>query len=188
MLEGLDPSRFGAAIADPPWAFLTRSAKGQKKSASMHYPVMSIAQIKALPVRAVMAKDAAVFMWTTAPHLALAIDILAAWGFTFKTAGAWAKRSRRDRSWQFGTGYIHRSAAEFWLVGTVGRPKRQSRRETNLIVAPVREHSVKPQALHAKVEALYAGPYLELFARRLVPGWTTWGNEAPLMTAAAEAA
>jgi len=26
-------------------------------------------------------------------------------------------------------------------------------------------------------ERLVPGPYLELFARRLIAGWTTWGNE-----------
>jgi hypothetical protein len=42
-----------------------------------------------------------------------------------------------------------------------------------------REHSRKPDAIHERIERLVAGPYLELFARRVVPGWTCWGNEIP---------
>ena len=29
----------------------------------------------------------------------------------------------------------------------------------------------------AEIEALYAGPYAELFARQRRPGWDAWGNE-----------
>jgi hypothetical protein len=28
-----------------------------------------------------------------------------------------------------------------------------------------------------RIERLYPGPYLELFGRKPVPGWTVWGNE-----------
>jgi N6-adenosine-specific RNA methylase IME4 len=31
--------------------------------------------------------------------------------------------------------------------------------------------------MHTEIEALYAGPYLELFARAPKPGWTVWGND-----------
>ena len=46
---------------------------------------------------------------------------------------------------------------------------------------PVATHSEKPEEARARIERLYPGPYLELFARRPVEGWTTWGNEvAPI--------
>ena len=34
-----------------------------------------------------------------------------------------------------------------------------------------------PREARHRIERLLAGPYLELFARRPAPGWTTWGNE-----------
>jgi N6-adenosine-specific RNA methylase IME4 len=40
-----------------------------------------------------------------------------------------------------------------------------------------REHSRKPDETFARIEALYAGPYLEMFARQQRPGWTVWGNQ-----------
>lgn len=77
----------------------------------------------------------------------------------------------------FGGGYVLRSAAEFYLVGTIGRPAVLSRSVRNLIDAPLREHSRKPDQLHHDVERLYAGPYAELFAREGRPGWDVWGNQ-----------
>ena len=48
-----------------------------------------------------------------------------------------------------------------------------------VIISPVREHSEKPDEVYRRIERLYPGPYLELFARKEREGWTTWGNELP---------
>ena len=173
----LQPGRYGAILADPPWRFLNRTAAGEKKNPVAQYPCMSIAELAALPVARLAAPDCALVMWATAPLLHRAIELVDAWGFTFKSAGAWAKQSSTGQRWTFGTGYVFRSAAEFYLVATRGKPRVQSRSIRNLIVAPVREHSRKPDQLHADVEALYAGPYTELFARQRRPGWDSWGND-----------
>ncbi len=173
----LVPHRYGAILADPPWRFLNRTVAGEKKNPVAHYPCMSLAELAALPVARLAAPDCALVMWATAPLLHRAIELMAAWGFTFKSAGTWAKRSRTGQRWTFGTGYVFRSAAEFYLVGTIGKPRVLSRSIRNLIEAPVREHSRKPDQLHTDVEQLYAGPYAELFARQRRPGWNAWGND-----------
>lgn len=174
---GLTPGRYGVILADPPWRFLNRTAAGEKKNPSAHYACMSIAELAALPVARLAAPDCALVMWATAPLLDRAIELMRAWGFTFKSAGAWAKRSKGGGKWTFGTGYVFRSAAEFYLVGTIGKPRVTSRSIRNLIEAPVREHSRKPDQMHADVERLYAGPYVELFARQRREGWDVWGND-----------
>lgn len=173
----LVPGRYGVILADPPWRFTNFSRKGEAKNPVTHYPCMPIADLAALPVARLAAPDCALVMWATAPLLDRAIELMRAWGFSFKSAGAWAKRTSTDASWAFGTGYVFRSAAEFYLVGTIGKPRVQSRSVRNLVVAPVREHSRKPDQMHADVEALYAGPYAELFARQRRPGWDAWGND-----------
>lgn len=173
----LRPLSFGAILADPPWYFRNYSAKGEAKNPVSHYQCMSTADIVALPVHQLAGPDCALFMWATAPMLPDAVALMSAWGFAFKSAGAWAKQSSTGKSWAFGTGYCFRSAAEFYLLGTIGKPKVRSRSIRNLIVAPVREHSRKPDSLHRDVEALYAGPYAELFAREPRKGWEAWGNE-----------
>lgn len=168
---------YGAILADPPWYFRNFSAKGEAKNPVAHYACMSTADIAALPVTQLAKPDCALLMWATAPMLPDAISLMSAWGFTFKSAGAWAKQSSTGAKWAFGTGYCFRSAAEFFLLGTIGKPAIQSRAVRNLIVAPVREHSRKPEDQYAMVEALFAGPYLELFSRTSRPGWDAWGNE-----------
>jgi N6-adenosine-specific RNA methylase IME4 len=139
---------------------------------------MDLTALAALPVAELCQRDATVVMWTTAPFLPQAFTLMNRWGFAYKTCGAWAKQSKTGQRLAFGTGYIYRSAAEFWIVGTRGRPKMQSRSIRNLILAPVREHSRKPDQMRRDVEALFPGPYFEMFGRESAPGWTTWGNEA----------
>lgn len=178
----LVPHRYGAILADPPWRFLNRTTAGEKKNPVAHYPCMSIAELAELPVARLAAPDCALVMWATAPLLHRAIELLEAWGFTFKSAGAWGKQSSTGERWAFGTGYVFRSAAEFYLVGTIGKPRVLSRSIRNLIVAPVREHSRKPDQMHQDIERLYAGPYAELFARQRRPGWDAWGNDIDRFT------
>lgn len=173
----LQPGRYGAILADPPWRFHNRTPAGEKKNPVAHYPCMTFAELAALPVARLAAPDCALVMWATAPLLDRAIELLRAWGFTFKSAGAWAKQSSTGERWAFGTGYVFRSAAEFYLVGTIGKPRVLNRATRNLIVSPVREHSRKPAQLHDDIERLYAGPYAELFARAPRPGWDAWGND-----------
>jgi N6-adenosine-specific RNA methylase IME4 len=175
--ENLTPLRYGVILCDPPWRFANYSAKGEKKNPVSHYTCMSLAEIKALPVSQLARPDCALIMWATSPLLPEAIDTMKAWGFAFKSAGAWAKQSSTGEKWAFGTGYCYRSAAEFWLLGTLGHPKQRVRNVRNLIVAPVREHSRKPEQMYEDIEALWDGPFCELFGRCTRPGWTTWGNE-----------
>lgn len=168
---------FRAIYADPAWRFALYSDRGDAKSAQAHYECVSLEEMRTLPVERLAAGNSALFMWATFPMLPEALDLMGAWGFAYKTGGAWAKRSSTGRKWAFGTGYIFRSAAELLLVGTRGEPKWLSRSERNLWALPVREHSRKPDELYGVIERLTPGPRLELFARTQRPGWVAWGNE-----------
>jgi len=135
---------------------------------------MGLDEILALPVGALAAPDCVLALWSTQVHLPHAMAALDAWSFTFKTVGAWAKQSKTGRCWQFGTGYLLRSAAEFFLIGTRGHPQQISRSSRNLIIAPVREHSRKPDQMYGLIEETWRGPYVELFARYPRCGWSQW--------------
>jgi N6-adenosine-specific RNA methylase IME4 len=175
--EHLRPLHYGVILSDPPWYFKNFSTKGEEKNPVAHYDCMDLAAIKALPVSQLARPDAVCVMWATAPMLPQAIATMAAWGFVFKSAGAWAKQSSTGEKWAFGTGYCYRSAAEFWLLGTLGTPRQKIRNVRNLIVAPVREHSRKPDKMRSDIESLWDGPYVELFAREKAPGWDAFGNQ-----------
>ncbi|WP_371432912.1 MT-A70 family methyltransferase [Novosphingobium sp.] len=173
---------YGALLIDPPWRFSNYSAKGEAKNPVAHYSCMTLADLKAMPVNQLAAPDCAMIMWATAPLLPEAVELLRAWGFTYKSAGAWAKQSSTGKKWAFGTGYCFRSASEFFLLGTIGKPRFKSRSVRNLIVAPVREHSRKPDDQYEMVEQLFDGPYAEVFSRADRPGWDSFGDEAGKFT------
>ncbi|QEU08746.1 MT-A70 family methyltransferase [Paracoccus yeei] len=168
---------FGLIMADPPWAFKTRSAKGiTAKGAGGQYRLMTLDDIKAMPVSILAADDSVLWLWATNPMLREAIAVMDAWGFTFKTAGHWAKRTPKGKL-AFGTGYILRCAGEPFLIGTRGQPKT-SRRVRSVIEGPLREHSRKPDEAFGAAEALMPDARrIELFSRQHRPGWVTWGNE-----------
>jgi len=177
--DPLIPLRYGVILADPPWKFETWSEKNQKKSASNHYNVMDIDAMKALPVNQLATDNCVLVMWAIFSMLPQAIELMEAWGFEYKTGGAWAKQSSTGKRWAFGNGYLFRSACEPFIVGTIGKPEIGNHSTRNLIVAPVSEHSRKPPDMHDNLEKLF--PCIsraELFARQSRPGWDTWGNEA----------
>jgi len=169
--------RFDLIMADPPWRFQTRSRKGvTAKGAGGQYSTMSLEEIMGMPVADIAAPDCLLWLWATNPMLPVAFDVLSAWGFTFKTAGHWAKTTRHGKL-AFGTGYILRCAGEPFIIGTRGAPKT-ARNIRSVIMGPLREHSRKPEEAFAAAEGLMPqARRLELFSRQQRPGWTVWGDQ-----------
>jgi len=168
---------FDLIMADPPWAFDNWSAKGETKNAKAQYECMPLADICALPVGELASGDCVLWLWATNPMLREAFAVIDAWGFTFKTAGTWCKRTRHGKL-AFGTGYILRCANEPFLIATTGKPTT-TRSVRSVVEGPVREHSRKPDEAFAAAEAMMPDARrLELFSRQPRPGWSVWGNEA----------
>jgi N6-adenosine-specific RNA methylase IME4 len=167
---------FGLIMADPPWSFDNFSEAGEAKNAKAQYDCAPIDWIKGMPVSALAADDCVLWLWATNPLLREGLDTLEAWGFTFKTAGHWVKRTVNGKL-AFGTGYILRCAGEPFLIGTRGKPKT-SRSVRSVIEGPIREHSRKPDEAFAEAERLCPDVQrLELFSRQERPNWTVWGNQ-----------
>jgi hypothetical protein len=59
--------RFGLIYADPPWAFSVYSPKGKGRSAEAYYDVMSLADIKAMPVGDWAAENSTLLLWADRP-------------------------------------------------------------------------------------------------------------------------
>lgn len=166
--------RYAVILADPPWPFATRSAKGKGRSAEAHYDCLSLHDIAALRVADFAADDCSLFLWATNPLLPAALHTMRMWDFSYRTVGfCWAKRTPADTGWHMGLGYHTRANVELCLLGIRGRPRRLARDVRQLVVAPRRQHSRKPAEVRAGIERLFAGPYLELFARETAPGWST---------------
>jgi N6-adenosine-specific RNA methylase IME4 len=181
-------NHYRVIYADPPWTFSTYSRKGKGRSAEAYYDCMSLADIKTLPVAEWAAADCVLLLWTTDPLLPTALNVLSAWGFTYKTVGFyWAKLNKsadptiyRDASFFTGLGFWTRANPEMCLLASRGHPHRRNANVRKLIVSPRREHSRKPDEAYERIEGLCEGPYLEMFARSSRPGWDRWGDEADL--------
>lgn len=173
----IPPFRYGLIMADPPWQFENWSYKGEHKNAAAKYDCMDIESIKRLNVGHIAKPDCVLWIWTTNPMLREGIAAMEAWGFQFKTAGHWVKKSSAGKL-AFGTGYILRSAGEPFLIGTLGSPNT-ARNVRSVIEGPRREHSRKPEEAYAAAECLVPSvERIELFSRQPRVGWDTWGNEA----------
>lgn len=162
--------------ADPPWKY--KQSKGQGV-AENHYRTMNIHEICNLPVSTISNKDSALFLWTTFPMLQEALQVINAWGFTFKTvAFVWVKQNKSGNGFFFGLGYWTRSNAEICLLAVKGHPKRISKKVHQLIVSPIEGHSKKPDIAREKIVELMGDlPRIELFARQSPADWDVWGDQ-----------
>jgi len=180
---------YSLIYADPPWAFKTFSENGHGRSSEAHYDCMSIEGIKQLPVRNWAAKDSILLMWVRDPMLPHALEVIHAWGFTFKTVGFyWAKLNKSSPELYFtkadfftGMGYWTRANVEQCLLATCGSPKRNHKDVKKLVVSHRRAHSQKPEEVYSSIERLADGPYLEMFSRSSRSGWDSWGTEVGLL-------
>jgi len=180
--------KYSVIYGDPPWTFEVYSGKGKSRSAEEHYDTMTLDEIKALPIGSLAADDCALFLWCVMPQIPEALEVLHAWGFEFKTvAFVWVKTTEKSKlinldgnGLHWGMGYWTRANVELVLLATRGAPKRIAMDVHQVVVAPVGEHSRKPDKVQQRIESLLGPPsretHLELFARRPTPGWTIWGN------------
>lgn len=167
------PGGWQVILADPPWAFASNSVAKPGRNARRHYPTMPVEAIAALPMREIAAPAALLLMWVTVPFAHRADEVVRAWGFRTKSQVVWVKS-------RIATGYWARNRHELLVIATRGRfpCPRPALFPDSVIVAPTREHSRKPDAIHAVVDArLPDARRIELFARQPRPGWVCWGND-----------
>ena len=181
--QGLEPGKYKAILADPPWPFATWSHKGQGRSGEAHYSTMSHADIEELPVKELSASDAVLFLWIVQTQIPQAVELVRAWGFELKSlAFLWVKGNSLpmfpdDVVTQMGMGKWTRAETEQCWLATKGNPKRIHADVRQVIDDRRREHSRKPDGIHERIERLVSGPYCELFARQKRIGWDVWGNQ-----------
>jgi N6-adenosine-specific RNA methylase IME4 len=185
--------KYSIIYADPPWSYEGNATnqKNNRGGAAVHYNVMSLADICALPISDLAADNSLLFMWGAWPKLFEAKAVIDAWGFTFKTcAFVWVKTNRRvnveqtsflpvdsfDSFW--GMGRWTRANTEFCLLAVKGKPKRMSAAVHQVIYAPIAKHSQKPAETRDRIIELAGDlPRVELFARKPAKGWEVWGNQ-----------
>ena len=168
--------RFETIVIDPPWQVGSLAHTGRKghhiKPMKDNYEMMSLEEIKELPISDISTDNAYLFLWTTHTYLPHAFDILSHWGFKYHLTITWDK----GRSIvHFG---FHRKS-EFVLFGYNGKllidPKGKS--IATVLYEYNKGHSIKPDIFYQEIERKFPAPRLDIFARRKRQGWASWGNE-----------
>ncbi len=182
LLERTAGRRFATVLADPPWQFQNRTGKMAPEHKRLNrYDTLSLAEIMALPVAELTTDPAHLYLWVPNALLPEGLQVLAAWGFQYKSNLVWHKIRKDGGPDGRGVGFYFRNVTELVLFGVKGKNARTlapGRRQVNFLATQKREHSRKPDEFYPIVEACSPGPRLEMFARGSRPGWTTWGNQA----------
>uniref|UniRef100_A0A6M3IWW7 Putative methyltransferase n=1 Tax=viral metagenome TaxID=1070528 RepID=A0A6M3IWW7_9ZZZZ len=172
--------KYQIIYADPTWSFnfLKRNELSDDAKSKL-YGTMKGKDICNLGIdlRPYLASDCILLLWVMNSELPLALNVIKAWGFNYKTvAFTWVKTTKN--TYHFGGGNWTRSNPELCLLATRGDIKRQSASVRNLVISPLREHSRKPDEIRGNIVELCGDlPRIELFARQKVDGWDCWGNE-----------
>jgi N6-adenosine-specific RNA methylase IME4 len=189
----LPNKKFDIIYADPPWHYngklqFDKTSTSKEKidlsrkifisTAGFKYPMLKTSEMMKIPIHKIAKDDCLLFMWTSNPHLAQAIELGDAWGFEYKTvAFVWDKMNHNP-------GQYTLSNCELCLVfkrGRIPRP-RGVRNIQQLVRAKRRTHSEKPiEVIEAITKMFPNQERMELFARRKYDGWSVWGLDVLIL-------
>lgn len=165
--------KYDVIYADPPWPMKKIRRKVRPNQIEMDYPIMSISDIRDLPIKQLGQPDSTLWLWTTHRFLLEALKCMELWGYRYQRLITWDKQNGMCLY-----GFHHRT--ELLLFGYRGRlqtfPKRSA--FPTVVQAKSERHSAKPDVIKTLIEP-FGSQRIELFARKVTPGWDAWGNEVP---------
>ena len=179
MFKDLPKEKFDIIYLDPPWDYKSGvqhggANSGRTSAALDHYSTVKLKDLKTLSIKSIASDTCLMFMWATNPHLDQAIDLGKSWGFSYSTvAFVWNKM-------RVNPGYYTMSQVELCLLFKLGKipTPRGARNIRQYVEAKRREHSRKPDEVRERIEQMFPDQSkIELFAREVSDGWTSWGNE-----------
>ena len=162
-------------VADPPWEPAMSKILGPKWTAKnkasphKHYPVMSMDDI--CQMKPETQEKAHLWLWCLNQHTDWGHKVAEAWGFQVWQMLTWCKPG-------LGTGQFQANSEQI-LVCRKGQRHNNpfGRTKGTWFKGPRARHSQKPEDFYRLVERCSPGPYHEMFARRIRPGWTAMGNQ-----------
>jgi N6-adenosine-specific RNA methylase IME4 len=125
--------RYRTIVADPPWPYRDVAGSWRRGESFAPYESLSLEEIAALPVGALAAPGAHLYLWTTNRFLWDAPDIFRAWGFTPATTITWCK----EPMGQAGGSEAFANSSEFivWGRKRFGSAIRRAREELGITQA-----------------------------------------------------
>jgi N6-adenosine-specific RNA methylase IME4 len=173
--------QFDITLLDPPWLYYGDPNKPQ--ACGKHYSCMSYEQLKCLPVSKLNSE--LIFIWTTCSMMYQSMNLIVDWGYYNRGIQfAWAKTNKKGEiiNAQGVRPSIVKPTTEYVIAGSKkekGRPlPLMCESIPQVILASRGRHSEKPEILQDYIDKMYpTQTKVEIFARRVRPGWTCWGNE-----------
>ncbi|MGH1529633.1 MT-A70 family methyltransferase [Yersinia proxima] len=195
-------SGYQLIYCDPPWQYGNKASNG---AAVNHYRTMSLTDLKRLPVWSLTAPDAVIAMWYTGNFNDEAKQLAEAWGFQVRTMKGftWVKLNQlaedhinkalaagevndfydfltllNTQSRMNGGNYTRANTEDVLIAVRGNGLERLNASIKQVVYSPLGEHSEKPWEVRHRLELLYGDvKRIELFSRKDLEGWDTWGNE-----------
>jgi N6-adenosine-specific RNA methylase IME4 len=121
--------KFDVFYADPPWIFKPwAEGGGTGRLPQDKYPTLNRKALIEMGelIKPLRKPNSVLFLWGVWRDLPLVLDVMEAWGFTYKTnAFVWVKR--KNNKYQWGTGYYTR-ANTAWQDGATEQERSRDRR------------------------------------------------------------
>lgn len=189
------PVTYDVIYCDPPWKFggtiptVTKHTDGtatytDKPLEEYHYPTMSVPEMEqffSTTVKEMASPDSVLLMWVTDAHLAIGIRLGELAGFEYKTVGfRWLKKTTKGNQVCYMGRWTLKGSEECLLFsrGSAHSKLLKNRKVRQLVEAPRREHSRKPDEVAEAIETMFPdASKIELFARTTRDGWAVHGNE-----------
>ena len=162
---------YDVIVIDPPWQMEKIEREVAPNQVGFDYPTMTIDEIKAMDLPA--EKNCHVFMWITQKHHRHGFEIFDAWGVNFICEFVWHKNGGFQ---PFGLPQFNH---EYVMYGRIGTPTFiDFKNFFTCFNANRTGHSAKPEEFYDTIRRVTAGKRIDMFNRRKIEGYDTWGNQA----------
>jgi len=166
-LEG----KYDVIVIDPPWPMEKIERDVRPNQSEFDYPTMSEAELASMEMPA--GDSCHLWLWTTHKFMPMAFRLLDSWGFKYVCAFVWHK------SGGFQPIGLPQYNCEFALYARKGTPIFVDTKAFNTCFNAGRgAHSEKPEEFYDVIRRVTSGARIDIFNRRAIDGFDTWGKEA----------